>query len=549
MENVVVTYKDKSFEIEKGTTLKELSLKVKEDYKYDILSCSIDGRLCTLDTLVEKDSKVEFYDVTSLLGNRTYERGLYFLFTKAVIDVLNCDVRIMCMLDKGTYCEILSNNLISEVTVQKIKLKMQDYIREALPISKIIVSKLDAINYYTKINEIDKANSLKYISNSSVSLYKLDNYLDYFYGVMPDNTSVFKSFDLKFIGNNKLILLYPYLYDLNNSLKFDKNTSLIKVIDDNNTLLENLDINSSADFNKTLASHGYKDIIKISESLFDKRLMDITSKIVKNKDIKMVLITGPSASGKTTTAKKISLFLKSFGYNPIWINVEDYYKTMDQREKDERGNIEKEKISAFDTNLFNNILDELLDGKEVIMPKYDYLKNVRTTYNKKVKMDEKSILLIEGIHAFNDKLTEIIPDKKKYKIFVNAITPLNIDNHNLFRSTDCRLIRRIIRDNRVLGIDIKDTLKNWKYIRKVEEEIILPYIKDADEIVNTSLIYELGVLKTYAEPLLFSISNDDENYDETLRLINLFRVILSVECENVPTDSVLREFISGSCFE
>ena len=549
MNNVKVNYKNKEYIVEKGTTLLDFSNKVKDDYKYDILSGSINNRLCTLNSTITKDCKVDFYDVTSLLGNRTYERGLYFLLAKAVMDTLNCDVKIMHVIDKGVYCQILSNSLITDVIVEKIKLCMKDLIEKSIPIEKITVSRLDAIDYYGKLNQEDKAKSLRYISNASISLYRMDDTLDYFYGVLPINTNVFKSFDIKHVKDNKIILLFPYLYDLESSYKYVQNDKVIESIDRNDKYLERMKISTSVDLNEIVSTGQCSDIIRLSESLQNNRLFNIVEKIDKDKNIKLVLITGPSSSGKTTMSKKLTLFLKSKGYDPIPISVDDFYKELKDRPKDENGNYERERASAFDTNLFNNKVAELLEGKEVRLPSYNFEVNAREYNKPEIKMNENSILIVEGIHAFNDKLTEIIPDKNKFKIFISPETPLNLDNHNLFRTSDNRLLRRIVRDNRSRKTTPSDTFKTWKQVRKIEEEIILPYSNEADEIINTSLFYELSVLKTYAEPLLFSVKEDDEYYDEALRLINMFRVILGMPSEAVPEDSILREFIGGSCFD
>lgn len=549
MEEIKIKYKDEVISIKKGTTLLELSKKYKDNYKYDILSGSINNRLSNLSTELTKNCTIDFYDVSSLLGNRTYERGLYFLLSKSVMDVLGCDIKIMHMVDKGIYCQILFNNKVTDVIVEKIKQEMQSLVEKELPIDRIMVSRLDAIDYYEKMNQFDKAQSLRYISNSSISLYKMDDTLDYFYGVLPNNTKLLKTFDIKNIGDNNIMLMFPYYYDIDAGLKFDRNEMIINSIKENDKSLESMGINTSVDLNKLVSKGEYADIIRISESMQNSKLLEIVNKINDDKNIKMVLITGPSSSGKTTMSKKLTLFLKSKGYDPIPISIDDFYKNIEDRVKDENGEIERERISAFDTNLFNTKMSDLLNKEEVLLPKYNFPANKREWRDSKIKMKDNSILIIEGIHAFNDKLTEIIPDKNKFKIFICPETPLNIDNHNLFRTTDNRLLRRIVRDNRTRGTSSAETLKSWKQVRKIEEEIILPYSKEADEVINTSLVYELSVLKTYAEPLLFSVSENDENYDEALRLINLFRVILGMPSDAVPDDSIMREFIGGSCFE
>lgn len=549
MSVIKIRYKNEEYEYEKGITLLKVSKKFESDFKDKIIVATINNRLTGLDTKLTRSCVVDFFDMNSVSGNHTYSRGMYFLLSKAVRDVLNCDVKIMHVIEKGVYCEILTNNLISEVTVEKIKIRMRELVSESYPITKIMVSRLDAIDYFTKVNQLDKASSLRFISNSSISLYKLDDMLDYFYGVLPCNTSLLDKYNVKYLKDNKIILLIPSVYEKEDKLKYEKNEQLIKAVEKNDDYLSALKINTSVELNNTISNGDYDDIIKISESLQNNQMFEIVNKITKDKDIKMVLITGPSSSGKTTTSKKLTLFLKSKGFDPIPISVDDFYFDVEDRVLDENGEPEKERIEAIDTNQFNRKISDLLSGEEVFLPRYNFIKGRQEKRTTSTKMSDNSILIIEGIHAFNEKLTEMIPDKNKFKLYICPLTPLNIDNHNLFSSNDNRLLRRIVRDNRTRGVCASETLNVWSSVRKAEEITLFPYIKDADEVLNTSLTYELGVLKTYAEPLLFSVSEDDPNYDDALRLINLFRIILGIPSDDVPSDSIIREFIGGSCFK
>ena len=548
---IKVKYKNEEKEYEKGILISEIAEKYKDDYKHDILVATVDNRVTSLDTKLNKNCTLDFCDISSHSGHVAYEKGIFFLFSVAVREILNCDVKLLHSLDKGVYGEILTNNLISEVTIEKIKIKMKELCSSDLPITKIMVSRIDAIEYYNKINQMDKANSLRYISNSSISLYKLSDTLDFFYGILPNNTKLLKKFNVKFLKDNKFVLMIPDRtnFDFFENFKLIKDEKLLSSLEENDKYLESLKINTSVELNKMISSGNYGDLIRVSEAISNNELFDIADKISKEKDLKVVLITGPSSSGKTTTARKLTLFLKSKGLSPIPISVDDFYMDMKDRVLDENGEPEKEKIDAIDTSLFNKKISELLNKKEVYMPKYNFIKGEKEYDEKVTKMEDNSVLVIEGIHAFNEQLTEMIPDKNKFKIFICPLTPLNIDNHNIFKSVDNRLLRRIVRDNMTRGTSANVTLKLWENVRKEEEKNIIPYMRDADVIFNTSLAYELGVLKTYAEPLLFSVLEDDPNYDEAIRLINLFRVILSMPSENVPFDSIIREFIGGSCFK
>lgn len=551
MSLIKVKFKNEEKEYEKGILISEIAEKYKDDYKHDILVATVDNRVTSLDTKLNKNCILDFCDISSHSGHVAYEKGIFFLFSVAVREILNCDVKLLHSLDKGVYGEILTNNLISEVTIEKIKIKMKELCSSNLPITKIMVSRIDAIEYYNKINQMDKANSLRYISNSSISLYKLSDTLDFFYGILPNNTKLLKKFNVKFLKDNKFVLMIPDRtnFDFFENFKLIKDEKLLSSLEENDKYLESLKINTSVELNKMISSGNYGDLIRVSEAISNNELFDIADKISKEKDLKVVLITGPSSSGKTTTARKLALFLKSKGLSPIPISVDDFYMDMKDRVLDENGEPEKEKIDAIDTSLFNKKISELLNKKEVYMPKYNFIKGEKEYDEKVTKMEDNSVLVIEGIHAFNEQLTEMIPDKNKFKIFICPLTPLNIDNHNIFKSVDNRLLRRIVRDNMTRGTSANVTLKLWENVRKEEEKNIIPYMRDADVIFNTSLAYELGVLKTYAEPLLFSVLEDDPNYDEAIRLINLFRVILSMPSENVPFDSIIREFIGGSCFK
>ncbi len=536
-------------EYEKGTTLEVISKDFKDKFKYPILAGSINNKTVTLDTKIIRKCTVNFFDISSSNGNLVYQRGLCYIFSKAVRDVLNCDTRIMHTIDNGLYCEILTNNPISEVTTEKIKLRMKELNDKKIPITKIMVSRIDAIDYYEKINQQDKADSLRYISNSTISLYKLDDMLDFFYGVLPINTDVIDNYNLKYLKDNKVILLFPHIHMLDKALKYEKNEMKLNTIEENDKQLTNQNINTSADLNKIISTGKYGDIIRISELLQNNNMLTIADTISKNKNLKLILIAGPSSSGKTTSARKMSLLLRSKGLNPVPISTDDFFIDVKKRELNSDGEPEKEKITVIDTNQFNNKVLDLLNGKEVYLPRFNFVEGKQELNSKPTKLEDNSVLIVEGIHAFNEELTEMIPDKNKFKIFICPLTPLNIDNHNLFSQEDNRLLRRIVRDNSTRGCSASTTLSMWKSVRNAEEQNIFPFVSDADAIINSSLSYELGVLKTYAEPLLFSVSEDDPNYDEAIRLINMFRVILGIPSENVPQDSIIREFIGGSCFK
>lgn len=549
MAVVKVKYNNREFTFNRGITLDVIAKEASADFEGEIINASIDNHLVDLNAKIQKDCEVKFYDFTSLPGNRAYERGLTLLFVKAVRDVINCDVKVLHSIDKGIYCEILSNEKIDEVTVQKIKIRIRELVALSIPIQKLTVSRLDAIDYFTKVGQVDKANSLRYISNSNISLYQLDNVLDYFYGELPNNTKVLEKYDLKYLYDNYVILLSPHLYGNKDKLSFVSSDKLLDEFKRNDSYLNSIGIENASDLNESISNGDYGEVIRVSEAMQNNVLFGVADNISKNKDIKIILITGPSSSGKTTVSKKLSLYLKSKGIDPVSISIDDFYVDLKDRILDENGKPESERIEAIDVALFNLKINELLQGKETDMPKYDFIKGQKEYGKNVIKIKDKNVLVIEGIHAFDKRLLQDIPDRFKFKIYLSPLTALNVDNHNMFKSTDNRLIRRMVRDNLTRGSSASQTLATWRSVRDAEEEFILPYQKEANAIFNTSLVYELGVLKTYVEPLLFSVNEDDPNYDEAIRLINRFRGILAIPSDLVPNDSIIREFIGGSCFK
>jgi len=539
MATIKISYKDTTKEYEKGISLNEILKDFKDNYKYDVLVGSINNKVTCLDSTVNKDSKINFYDITSMVGEKAYERGVLFLFCVAVKKLLNCDVKIICDYDDGMYCEILANNLISEVTIEKIKMKMRDIVDEEIPITKVMVSKSDAIDYYNRLGGRDKAESLRYISNSSINLYKLGDDLDYFYGVLPNNTKVLSKYALRYLKDNKVILSMPHGDNIDDyeNYKITKNDKLTAIIEVTNNYLEGLEINNSAELNHMIAEGNYGDLIRISETLFNNSVLKLANDISKNNDVKIILITGTSSSGKSTISKKLETFLKMKGLEPVSISTTDFL--LDGKVDDS--------IDSIDTSLFNDVISKLINKEETEIPKYNFLLGKRDN-GYKLKLNDNGIIIIEGIYSFNEKLTEMVPNKHKYKVYASTFTPLAIDNHNMFKQEDVRLLRRIVRDKLLSAVPASVTLSKLDEIRN-ENKTIFKYIDDSDFIINTSLSYELSVLKTYVEPLLFSVNEDDKNYEEALRLINLFRVILGIPSEDVPKDSALREFIGGSCFK
>ena len=371
---------------------------------------------------------------------------------------------------------------------------------------------------------------------------------DYFHGDMPINTSYLKWFDLVKVTSNGLVLMLPNIYTDCKIKPYVHHEKLFEEFSAYNEWSNRININNISDLNDVIAKGDISNLIYMSETEQNARLFAIAKNISENPNIKVVLIAGPSSSGKTTTSKKIGLYLRSIGLNPFSLSIDDYFLDRDKTPLKEDGNPDFEALSAINIELFNGHLKKLLNYEEVNMPTYNFITGKSEPNSKKVKLNEKDILIIEGLHALNEELTSSIDHSKKYKIYISPLTSINIDNHNRIGTTDNRLLRRMIRDNRYRGYPAEHTLSKWKDVREGEEKYVFPYQDEADVVFNTSLIYELSVLRLYAEPLLFSISEDNPHYGEAIRLLNILRLTLPVTCNTIPLDSIIREFVGDSYF-
>jgi len=545
MNSVKVIYNNAEYQFLKGTTLYEISKEFEKDYQYPILAGIVNKATVSLNYEVTEDAVISFLDMSNSYGNKIYERSAILILVKAVRDVMGKEVRIEHSIDKGIY------SIIDGLTDEKVKRiydRMHEIVNASYPIDKLNVSRIKAIKYYKNKGLLDKAELLKYISNTYITMYRLDDVYDYMYGEMVINTSYIKDFELEYVGKNGMVLMLPLVYSDYKVSKYTHHEKLFNSIMDYVDWSYKIGIRNISDMNKMLSEGKWNDLIFMSEAIYNKSLLDIAEKVSKNKNIKVVLVAGPSCSGKTTTSKKLELFLKGRGLNPVAISVDDYFKERDETPLDENGNKDYESLRAVDTDLFNKQLMELIEGKEVLLPTFNFILG-KKEYKRKLKLEENGILIIEGLHSLNDELTSLISDDKKYKIYISPLTCLNLDDHNRLNTTDNRVLRRIVRDNLRRGYNASATLKAWKDVRKGETKYVFPYQDKADVILNTSLIYEMSVLKVFAEPLLFSIAEDDPYYGEALRLINILRMILPMPSASIPLDSIMREFIGNGCFE
>lgn len=537
-------------EFPSGTSLEIISKSFQNYFSFPILVSKVDNDIVELSETVSKKCNVNFYDRSDSLGNGVYGRTLQFIVIVAVKRVLgaSCLVNIEHSIDKGFFCTV--NADLNKKTVKLIEDEMIKISKENLVIQKISVVRSDAIKYFKKEKQMDKVNALKYISNTYVNLYNLDSIYDYFYGKLATNTGVIDDFKLEFIKDNGFVVNYPDVYNPELTLEYVHHKMLFDKFYEYNEWCNNQGIKNGSDLNRVVSTGKIDELIRLSEAYYNSQLENIANIIAsKQKKPRLILIAGPSSSGKTTTSKKLQMYLKLKGLKTVQISVDNYFVNRVDNPKDENGEYDYESLYAIDITLFNKHLSKLLNGEKVLTPRYDFITGEKYYKDDYLQVDDDTIFIIEGLHSLNDELTLSIERNLKYKIYISPLTQLNIDNHNRIHTSDIRRLRRIIRDNRTRGYNATSTLSMWKKIREGEEKWIFPFQDDADIIVNSALLYELGVLKTYVEPLLFSVSEDALEYPEALRLINFLRNFLPIPSEAIPKDSVLREFIGESCYK
>lgn len=549
---IKVNYKNlETKEFLTGTSLKKISESFSKYYNYPILIGKVDNNMTELNEPITRSCSIDFYDRSSGVGNSIYGRTAQFLLIVAIKKVLGNDTEVIIenSIDKGFYAKI-TNEKINKTIIKKIEEKMKEISKTDYIINKVSVSRFDAIKFFKKKKQEDKVKVLKYISNSYINLYRIDDIYDYFYGDLAYSTGQIDDFKLTYIKGEGFVLSYPDTYNPECTLDYVHHEKLFNSFDNFAKWCQTIGISNAADLNEIISQGKYNELIRLSETYYNNQLSNIAEKIYNNKNnVRLVLIAGPSSSGKTTTSKKLEVYLQSKGIKTHQISIDDYFYNRDKTPRLPNGELDTESLNAVDVTLFNKHLTKLLEGETVELPEYNFLLGKREYNGKKLKIGKDDMIIIEGLHGLNDDLTLSIERKNKYKIYISALTQLNVDNHNRIHTSDTRKLRRIIRDNKYRSYNSSTTLKMWKTIREGEEKFIFPYQDDADVIVNSALVYEMGILKTYAEPLLFSVEETDENYPEALRLINLLRNILPIPSDYVPKDSVLREFIGGSCFK
>ena len=547
LDTVKIKVNGKEFYTKKKTTLEEISKEFEKEYKHPILIAKANNSLKELNYQVVKTKDIKFLDLTSSEGNRIHINTLVFILEVAIKELygIKYDIYTRHSIDKGLY--ISTNFELTEQRLNDIKNKMLEIIKEQRPITKLNVDRLEARDYFSKIGDKSKVNILKYTTNTYITLYKLGNYYDYFYTKMPINTKYVQEFDLTYISNSGLVLRFPTVYKNDEIAEYEHHPGMLKVFKECHEWASAINITNASELNDIVSTGKIDEYIRITEAKQNNELLELAKKIKNNAELKAVLLAGPSSSGKTTTSKKLCMYLKSFGVKPLVISMDDYFVEREETPMDENGKPDYECLEAVDLKLLDEQLRALVKGEEVTLPTYNFLTG-KKEFKDKAKLDANGIIVMEGIHALDSKILKNSNGKNVFRIYISALTELNIDNHNYISTTSNRLLRRIVRDNKTRGHNVQKTISSWSEVRKGEEKYIFPYQDNADYVFNSGLIYEIGVLKTYVEPLLFAVDPRDSCYEEAKRLINFLGFFLPIPADAIPQDSILREFIGGSCF-
>lgn len=545
-----ITYENEVIEVSEGLTIKgALKEQMERSGIKDIIAVRFNNSIESLNWLIDRDGTVEFINRTDKDGRIIYIRGLLFIMSMAFKEIYpEAMLTVNYQLSNAMYGTI-DNMEITDEVINKVKEKMQDIINRDIPIIKVIMTQEEAEEFY-KTEDTTRGRMQTQIDKDKVSLYFCENYYNYFYGAMPVSTGFAKIFDFVKYRDGFLVK-YPSISEPD-ILQPHATTSLkiISAMDEYVEINKLLKINTVYRLNKKIREpNGQKDLILLSEAIHEKKIAEIANKIREHGNVRMVLIAGPSSSGKTTFAGKLGMGLRVHGIKPVTISVDNYFVERKDNPRDEQGNYDFECIEALDLDLFNRQLVDLLAGKEVSLPTFDFTKGEKYYKGNTLKLEDDEILVIEGIHCLNDKLTNQVPRENKFKVYISDLTVLNIDYYNRISTTDTRLIRRIVRDYKFRGYSAEHTLKTWYSVNRGEQKNIFPYQEEADIMFNSSIVYELAALKPYVVPLLEEIDNSSREYSEARRLIAMLRYFEEMDSKWIPNNSLLREFIGGSIFE
>ncbi len=543
-----VSYKNKNYEVEEGTTAYDF---IKENINFPIdsvMACKISNEVKSLETTFKRNCVFDVIDYTAADGSRIYVRGLTFITLKAFEEVFpELKVTVNYSLGHSVYFEAEDGSEITDEMISKVEKRMRKIVEENLPFEKRILTIEEAKAFYSKDGRDDKLGLIDNRMKSHVSVYSCGETINYFYGVMPRSTGYIKYFDIMTYEKG-FIVVYPRRSNPTKVNAIKNTKKLYTTFDEYDKLHKILNVSNVSELNAWIKSGRIADLIRISEALHEKKLANIADMIASDSEKKIVLIAGPSSSGKTTFAQRLGIQLRVNGIEAVTLSMDNYFVNREDNPRDEEGNYDFECLEAIDVKLFNEQLTALLNGEEVSLPTFDFTTGTRQYLGNTAKLKENQVLVIEGIHGLNEKLTASIPRSKKFKIYISALTSLNIDDYNRISTTDSRLLRRMLRDSKYRNHPAIATLKMWPSVRRGEEKYIFPFQEEADVMFNSSLIYEIAVLKTYVEPLLACVDRNEPEFSEAKRLYEFLGYFLPIEKDDIPINSIIREFIGGGCF-
>ena len=539
-----------SRQVKPGTTLQELAKDCWPDSWPRILAAYVDNDLRELTYPITKGCSISFFGLEVKDGYRIYQRSAVFLLIRAAREVLpGCRVIIEHSLSNGLYGEIHCQRALVKKDVEAIEARMREIASQDEPFEKLVLPKEEAMELFAKDGQYDKVNLMKYRQSDTVNVYRSGWFHDYFYGYMVPSAGYLTKFRLHYYLPG-FILQIPDPDNPDRIPPYREQPKLASVHREAEQWAKILEVETVGALNDLIVQGKSGELIRIAEALHEKKIAQMADMIHGRHDtLRVILIAGPSSSGKTTFVQRLSVQLRVNGLRPVAIHLDDYFLDREKTPKNEHGEYDFESIEAIDLELFNTHLAQLIQGEEVEIPTFDFTSGRRVYTGKRLRVDQGQPIIIEGIHALNDRLTASIPSGNKFKIYISALTQLNIDHHNRIPTTDGRLLRRIVRDHQFRGHSAPDTLRLWRAVRRGEKENIFPFQEEADVMFNSALLYEFAVLKQFAEPLLQTIGQEDPGYSEAKRLLKFLSYFLPLDPDDVPPTSILREFIGGSCFE
>lgn len=547
---IKATVNQSIYEVKEGTTLSDLAKQVQRPQEPIILLAYMDGKLRELFTPMTKDCHVRFVTLKEQAGYMAYKRTATLMFLKACEDLLGTGATTKIALDysigNSIFCDFLEDRVIDEAFARSIQKRMEELAKANLPITKRSLDTDQAAKYFDRIGFKGKKELFQFRRESKMNIYSLDGYDNYFYGYMAPSTGYISAF-LVSAYQHGVVLQIPKRKQTEEIVPFTPQPKLFHVMQRSREWTKTMGVDTVGALNDEITHGNINHLILLQEGLQEKLLADIADEIV-SKNKRIILIAGPSSSGKTTFSHRLSIQLQIAGLTPHPVSMDDYFLDRELSPRDENGNYNFETIASLDVDLLTKHINQLLDGEEIDVPSYNFITGKREYHGHKLKIGEKDVLVMEGIHGLNGTLTNEIPEDAKYRIYVSALNQINLDEHNRIPSSDGRLLRRIVRDAMTRGNDARETISRWDSVRKGEEDNIFPYQEEADVMFNSALIYELAVLKMYAEPLLFAIDKDCPEYLEAKRLLKFLDYFLPMPSDGISQNSIIREFIGGSCF-